>query len=212
MSWTGLAAVVVFGYMLGAIPFGFLVAKARGVDIRKEGSGNIGATNVFRVVGKGYGVAVFVLDFLKGMIPVLASGSIYLMAGETESPGTWVPLLAALASILGHNYSFWLGFKGGKGIATSAGALLALMPLVMLGGLLLWVLVFAVSRYVSLASIAAALALPALIWTFAATGVVPLDPYLLLFSVVIAALAVWRHRSNIRRLMDGTEHRMGSGR
>lgn len=210
MVWTSIAAVAALGYLLGSIPFGFLVAKLKGVDIRKAGSGNIGATNVFRVVGKSYGIAVFILDFMKGLLPVVVSGSMFRMTGGGEVVGYGISLLAGLSAILGHNFSCWLGFKGGKGIATSAGVLLALMPFVMLGGLIVWVVVFVVSRYVSLASIAAAIALPAILWLYAAIGLLPLDPYLLGFSIVIATLAVWRHRTNIQRLLNGTEHRMTS--
>lgn len=203
--------MTLFGYLVGSVPFGYLVGRARGVDIRTQGSGNIGATNVFRVLGKGYGIGVFVLDSLKGVLPVVYAGALYQMTGGAAvASGAGISLLAGLAAIIGHNYTWWLGFKGGKGVATSAGALLALMPLAMVCCLIVWAGVFFLTRYVSLASIAAALALPAIVWILATIGVAAFDPFLLLFTVLLAFLAVWRHRSNIKRLMDGTEHRMGS--
>jgi glycerol-3-phosphate acyltransferase PlsY len=186
---------VVGAFLLGSIPTGYLVARARGVDIRQHGSGNIGATNVFRTVGKPLGILVFVVDALKGFVAV---------AGAAGAP--WLSIFAAVAVIAGHNYTPWLGFKGGKGIATSAGVLLALMPLAVAAVAAVWFLVFLTSRYVSLASICAAAALPLAVAGLWAAGLRGNGP-LLGFSVVISALAIWRHRSNIRRLREGTEHR-----
>jgi glycerol-3-phosphate acyltransferase PlsY len=197
--------------LAGSIPFGLLVARMKGVDIRKQGSGNIGATNVYRSVGKPYGVAVFCLDFVKGWLPVLAA--IVLHVRTPGQPDAQIlPILTALAAILGHNYSPWVGFKGGKGVATSAGALLGLFPVALVIGLLVWYSVMKISRYVSVGSIAAALTIPTvvavqqfLLWR----GSGRWDPYALGFSVFIGALAIWRHRSNIRKLMDGSENRIG---
>jgi len=186
-------------FLLGSLPTGYLVARAKGIDIRQHGSGNIGATNVFRTLGEPLGILVFFLDALKGFAAVW-------LALHYGGPSAWPPILAAVAVIAGHNYTPWLGFKGGKGIATSAGVLIALMPWAVLAIALVWFAVFFATRYVSLASISAAAALPAAVgalWFYGCGGSAPL----LGFSVLIAALAIWRHRSNIERLMAGTEHR-----
>ena len=166
-------------FLLGSIPFGLLIAKAKGFDIRDHGSGNIGATNVLRVIGKKYGITCLLLDALKGFIPVMIAVNLIQITGKgnalhlaaldplalilpaTEQfKGQLVHVLTALAAVLGHNYSPWVGFKGGKGIATSAGVLLALMPAGIALLAIIWLIVFAVSRFVSLASIVAAAALP----------------------------------------------------
>ncbi|MGA0093315.1 MAG: glycerol-3-phosphate 1-O-acyltransferase PlsY [Chthoniobacterales bacterium] len=186
-------------FLLGSVPTGYLVARAKGVDIRQHGSGNIGATNVFRTVGKPLGVLVFLLDALKGFAAVW-------LAAQWGGRCDWAGIAAAVAAIAGHNYTPWLGFKGGKGIATSAGVLIALMPWAVLAIAVVWFAVFFASRYVSLASLCASAALPvavAALWFYGCGGNAPL----LGFSALIAALAIWRHRSNIQRLMAGTEHR-----
>ena len=194
-----LLLVVLGAFLLGSIPTGYLVARAKGVDIRKHGSGNIGATNVFRTLGKPLGVFVFLIDALKGFAAVW-------LAAQFSDGSDWAGIVAAVAVIAGHNYTPWLGFKGGKGIATSAGVLLALMPWAVLAIAVVWVLVFKISRYVSLASICAAAALPVavgLLWFSGCKGNGPL----LAFSLAISALAIWRHRTNIQRLRAGTESR-----
>lgn len=185
-------------FLLGSIPTGYLVARSRGVDIRQHGSGNIGATNVFRTLGKPLGIFVFVVDALKGFAAVWLA--------QHFLPGDWSGIIAAVAVIAGHNYTPWLGFKGGKGIATSAGVLLALMPLAVLCIAIVWFAVFFATRYVSLASICASAALPlsvAALWWTGLGGNAPL----LGFAILISALAIWRHRSNIQRLRNGTESR-----
>ena len=194
-----LLLIVLGAFLLGSIPTGYLVARARGVDIRKHGSGNIGATNVFRTLGKPLGIFVFLVDALKGFAAVW-------LAAQFSDGSDWAGIVAAVAVIAGHNYTPWLGFKGGKGIATSAGVLLALMPWAVLAIAVVWVLVFKISRYVSLASICAAAALPVavgLLWYSGCGGNGPL----LAFSLAISALAIWRHRTNIQRLRAGTESR-----
>jgi len=194
-----LPIIALGAFLLGSVPTGYLVARAKGVDIRKHGSGNIGATNVFRTLGKPLGIFVFLVDALKGFTAVWL-GIRY--GGGCE----WAGIVAAVAVIAGHNYTPWLGFKGGKGIATSAGVLLALMPWAVLAIAVVWVLVFKISRYVSLASICAAAALPVavgLLWFSGCGGNGPL----LAFSLAISALAIWRHRTNIQRLREGTESR-----
>ena len=196
--------IAVGSYLIGSIPFGYLAGRLCGIDIRTKGSGNIGATNALRVLGKKWGYAVFLLDFLKAWLPVkLALGwGIALMVHPASAPGA----LAGLCALLGHSFPVWLGFKGGKGIASSAGVMVGLFSLaVFLVCLGMWLLLFTVTRYVSIASIVAAVSLPA------AVGILVLlhraDWLGFTVSVVMAALAIWRHRSNIVRLRAGTEPR-----
>jgi len=185
-------------YFIGSIPFGFLAGKMRGIDIREHGSGNIGATNVLRTLGKPVGITVLVLDIAKGAVPVLLA--------QRFCDSSMIPIIAAVAAILGHNYTCFLGFKGGKGIATSAGALAPLIPIPLLVGIIIWVLAFFASRYVSVASIAAAVSLPATLSVISATEK-SWDPVLFGFTLLLSILAVWRHRSNIQKLRAGTENR-----
>ena len=220
----------IIAFLAGSIPFGLLIAKAKGVNIREHGSGNIGATNVLRVIGKPYGIACLLLDFLKGFLPTLLAVNVYLITGKNpqlameslESLATtfsaadaWkaqtMIILTGLAAILGHNYSPWIGFKGGKGIATSAGVLVALMPVGVLILIAIWALAFFTTRYVSIASMAAALSVPLVTLYgsyrhgYLADGT--WNKPLFIFSIIIGFLAVWRHRSNIKALREGTEHK-----
>jgi glycerol-3-phosphate acyltransferase PlsY len=201
MQWMFLVGIAIGGYLIGSIPFGVLIAKSRGIDIREHGSGNIGATNVLRIVGKPWGVACFLLDFLKGLGSVLMAWSV-AGAGGSSVAG----IVGAVACIVGHNYPVWLKFKGGKGIAASGGALFGLLPVTALLLLVLWVAVFLTTRYVSLASLAVGVALPVIVFVFVQTGF-RADWPLFYFAFVVGVMAVWRHRTNIQRLMDGTEHR-----
>lgn len=188
-------------YVVGATPFGFLAGRLRGLDLRQHGSGNIGATNALRVLGKPVGIAVLVLDMLKGLLPVLLARSV--------SDSSVIHIATALAAILGHNYTFWLGFKGGKGIATTAGAILPIMPWALLVALVTWIAVLLASRYVSVASIAAAIIIPAtLLVQSLLTG--KWDAVILGFALFAASLAIWRHRPNIERLRRGEERRIGT--
>ena len=196
-----------FAYLAGSLPMGFLVARAMRVDITQVGSGNIGATNVFRVLGKGPGALVLVVDLLKGALAVLVAPM--LAAAMTPTDSLALPALAALGAVLGHNYTCWLGFKGGKGVATSAGAMAALIPPAFGVTVITWLLVFFLSRYVSMASIAAALILP-VATIFTVSG--PTRWPLVAFTSALAALAVWRHRANIERLKAGTEHRINKSK
>jgi glycerol-3-phosphate acyltransferase PlsY len=198
--------IFILSYLIGSIPSGYLVARSKGIDIRQRGSSNIGAANVARVIGKKWGYLVGFCDFLKGFLAVKLGS---LIAAHFLLSSVPASVTAAIACVLGHNYTIWLGFKGGKGIATSGGAVLALLPpLVFVSGGAVWVGVFLISRYTSLASIVAAVALPiAVLLIVAKTGT---DFWLLFaFSVMIAALAIWRHRGNIVRLLNGTENRFG---
>ena len=201
-----LAVFLLGSYLLGSIPFGYLAGRLQGIDIRQAGSCNVGATNVVRVLGKGYGYPVFALDFLKGFAAVKIS---MLMA--TGRPPEWnspeiFGILAAMASVLGHLYPPWLKFKGGKGVATSAGALLALAPIATLIGVAIWITVFWLTRYVSLASVTAAVVLPIVILLVSSPDQNKREP-LVYSSVCVAAVVVWRHRSNLSRLIRGTEPR-----
>jgi glycerol-3-phosphate acyltransferase PlsY len=203
----GYILTVLIAYLLGSIPTGFLVAKARGVDIRTVGSGNIGATNVFRILGKAAGIFVLLVDAAKGWVAVfgvarLLAGWFYPEAGP--SAREWFALCAGVAAILGHNYTCWLHFKGGKGIATSAGVLVALVPVPLLVILGVWISVFALSRYVSLASICAAFVLPFAAWAFGESRTI------ILVTAALAALAIYKHKANIQRLLNGTENRIGA--
>ena len=202
-EWQLSLVALVAAYAAGATPFGFMAGKLRGIDIRQHGSGNIGATNVIRVLGKGIGIPVFILDLLKGLVPVLLTAH---AAAARSLASDWPAIAAAAGAVLGHNFTFWLGFRGGKGIATSAGALAALLPIPLVGAAVVWFAVFFISRYVALGSIAAALALPAVSVTLHFWKGDP-SPPLCVFAALIGALAIWRHRSNIRRLRDGTENR-----
>jgi glycerol-3-phosphate acyltransferase PlsY len=216
-------------FLLGSIPFGLIIARMKGIDIRQHGSGNIGATNVLRIVGKKYGITCLFLDLLKGLIPTILAISLIRFTGMKnpmaldvlENHAGIFPMLTAqvfqvitgLCAILGHNYSPWVGFKGGKGIATSAGVLIAMMPAAIVILLVVWLLVFFISKYVSLASVIAALTLPVLtLWGSWFHGKIQDGTWnkpLFIFSIIIAALATWKHRSNFKRIREGTEHRFG---
>jgi glycerol-3-phosphate acyltransferase PlsY len=196
-------AVALAAYLLGSIPTGFLVAKAKGVDIRTVGSGNIGATNAFRVLGRTIGVAVLLADGLKGFAAVawlcaLLTQLLAVPPAATEAHR----VVAGIAAVLGHNYTCWLHFKGGKGIATTAGVYVALAPLAVGLAVAAWTVVFLATRFVSMASIAAAAALPAVVWltkdSVALGGV----------TTALGLLAIAKHRANIGRLLQGTEHRI----
>lgn len=214
-------------FLLGSIPFGLIIARAKGINIRQHGSGNIGATNVLRVIGKKYGISCLFLDALKGFIPVVIAISLIRFEG-IKNPMTLTglapyaqdfPMLTAqifqvitgFCAVLGHNYSPWVGFKGGKGIATSAGVLIALMPAAIVILIVVWLVVFLLTKYVSLASIITAAVLPLVtLWGSWFHGKIQNGTWnkpLFIFTLVIAVLAVWKHRSNIERLRNGTEHR-----
>ena len=208
MLMVEIALCSLIGFLCGSVPFGYWAGKLRGIDIRQHGSGNIGATNVLRVCGKGIGIPVFILDMIKGLLPTLAPH--WLMTGP-EVHDEWISVAAVasgLAAILGHMFTPWLGFKGGKGVATAAGVLLGIAPVAMLVALTAWLLVFFTTKYVSLASIAAAVAVPstmaALMWRGQR-----LDWVLLGFGILLAALVIVRHRGNIQRLLAGTENKAG---
>jgi glycerol-3-phosphate acyltransferase PlsY len=197
------ALVVALGaYLIGSIPSGYLVGRAKGVDLRKVGSGNIGATNALRVLGKKWGYLVFAADIFKGWFSVMLG---FALANRFAPDQVVVAgILAAFFVVIGHNFPVWLGFKGGKGIATSAGIMIALFPIwVFLFALVVWVALFYGTRYVSVASIFAAISLPVSSAVLALAG--KCDWLLVPAAVAMCVLAVWRHKSNIERLFAGTE-------
>jgi acyl phosphate:glycerol-3-phosphate acyltransferase len=203
-----LAVAILLSYLLGSIPFGLLIARSRGIDIRAAGSGNIGATNVMRVVGKTWGILTLVLDALKGLVSVLLFARIGHLGGEVPA---WFGLACGCVAILGHSFPVYLKFKGGKGVATSAGVLIGAAPAAFGVGIAVFAILFALLRYVSLGSIAAAIAVPVAAFVFERSKVEPdyLTTYVL---VVLGLVVIWRHKANIRRLLAGTENRIGGAR
>ena len=204
---TGIYVIcALLAYLLGSIPTGFLVARLRGIDIRHSGSGNIGATNAFRVLGKPAGIFVLVADGLKGFAACTwLLFAIWRVAGlkPTENEAFALPIVTGVAVILGHNYTCWLKFKGGKGIATTAGVLAALVPWALVVSLSLWIVVTLATRYVSVGSLVAAVALAPAAWF--STRSVPLT----VVTGLMGALAIYKHKANIQRLRAGTENRLG---
>ncbi|NLF30107.1 MAG: glycerol-3-phosphate 1-O-acyltransferase PlsY [Planctomycetes bacterium] len=200
-------------YAAGSTPFGVIIAAARGIDLRAHGSGNVGATNVARVLGRRWGILCFALDVAKGLLPVLAAG-VLLRRGGLATAEQFAWLAVALGAILGHIFSFWLRFRGGKGVATSLGVLLGFWPYFTLPGLAafaLWIVVTGLSGYVSLGSIAAAAAFPVFFVASCLLAARPLAEVLplLVFAVAMAGLVILRHRTNIGRLLRGQENRIG---
>ncbi len=198
-------------YLVGAVPFGYLAGRVRGLDLRQQGSNNIGATNAWRVLGWKWGLSVFLLDFLKGFVPVFgALRWLPFLAGET---GGWdfsaVVVLVCFAAVLGHTYTCFLGFRGGKGVATTAGVLFALNPLVACVALAAWLVFMGISGIVSLASLVAAVAMIAAGWWFyplCQDGAVSPQILYIAFFTIVGGLVILKHRSNIARLLNGTEH------
>jgi glycerol-3-phosphate acyltransferase PlsY len=186
---------LVAAYLLGSIPFSYLVARWRGIDVRTVGSGNVGATNVMRSAGRAAGVTAFVLDFLKGTAATLLARRL---------AGVDVAAAAAVAAVIGHMYPVWLSFKGGKGASTGAGAFLPLIPIPTVIGLLTFAIVVTLTRYASLGSMSGATALA--VAAFLTHAPTPLS----WAAATDAALIVWKHRANIRRIAAGTERRVGT--
>ena len=209
--------LIIFAYLLGAVPFGFLIGKARGKDLRLLGSGNIGATNATRMLGKKWGIICLLLDVLKGLLPMLLVPLLGLIKQDSQSLRLALWLLVGCAAVLGHVFPIYLKFKGGKGVATSLGIVLGLWPYYTLCGLgvfAIWLITLLIWRYVSLSSILAAVSFPVLLllsilliddgrWNFA-----QLWP-LMMMAVLMALLVVLRHRDNIRRLFEGSETKIG---
>ena len=209
--------VALGAYLLGSIPFGYLAAKAKGIDIRSVGSGNIGATNAMRVLGKPAGIFVLLMDALKGYVacaflpPLIFNWLVQDFFRQTTNFHALPPevqthwfVVVGIFAVLGHNYTCWLKFKGGKGIATTAGVYLALAPWAVLVALIVFILALALTRYVSVGSISAAVALPVTVWIMS-----PQNLFLGIVTTALGALAIYKHKSNIQRLMAGTENRFG---
>jgi len=196
--------ILAASYLLGSIPVGYLLVLAfRKEDVRETGSGNIGATNVARAGGKGLGIATLFLDALKGYLAVVLAMH---FAPAVNGVVSTLAIAAGVAAVAGHIFTVWLGFKGGKGIATALGVFIALVPLVALGSFVIFALIFAISRYVSLASIAAAASIPLL-----ALWLVPQHTSALLLGLsAISLLSIIKHHQNITRLLNGTESRFSS--
>ena len=217
MPILGYILTALAAYLLGSIPFGFLVAKAKGVDIRSAGSGNIGATNAMRVLGKPAGIAVLLLDAAKGyvacvflppmiynwLIPHYSGLFLYFQDVPVELQTRFF-VVAGICAVLGHNYTCWLKFKGGKGIATTAGVYLALAHWALLVALAVFILAILLTKYVSVGSIAAAIALVVTVWVMP-----PHNLFLGIVTTALGVLAIYKHKSNIQRLLAGTENRLG---
>jgi glycerol-3-phosphate acyltransferase PlsY len=191
------ALVVIAAYLLGSIPFAFLAGRSRGIDLRTVGSGNLGAANVFRTLGREMGIAVMAADILKGVVAVVLARLL------TDDP--W-PAVAAAAAMAGHVFPVWLRFKGGKGVAVAGGAVIALMPLAALILFGIWIAVVAITRYTSLASMIGCVAAAPVAWAlgYPASTIV--------FAAAGAALVLFLHRGNVRRLLRGEENRIELGR
>jgi len=187
--WEALAFIG--SYFLGSIPFGYLVGKVKGYDLRKEGSGNIGSTNVFRVVGKKEGIFVFVLDFLKGFLPVMYFFDISVPAA----------VLALIGAIIGHMTTPFLRFKGGKGVATGFGGIVALMPIPALSAFGVWIILMGITRRVSVGSLGAAISLP-ILYFFLSN---PVNKIVLYITILLVILVIFTHRKNIKKLLRGEE-------
>jgi glycerol-3-phosphate acyltransferase PlsY len=226
--WTTL---IILSFLCGSLPCGVLIARSRGINIREHGSGNVGATNVWRVLGHRWGLLCFAVDVLKGFIPTLGAGLIMQLvffrtdAGIVSPKESWWWLAVMAAAVLGHIYSPWIGFRGGKGVATGLGAMLGLFPYLTVpavAAFAVWGIVVAAWRYVSLASCAAAVALPVLVyaWGIALVNLnTRLNPQsepahragiwpLVIVTGAMGLLVVYKHRGNIRRLIAGKESRM----
>jgi acyl phosphate:glycerol-3-phosphate acyltransferase len=223
-QWGAAAACILAGYLCGSIPFGLLLGWLKGVDIRTQGSGNIGATNVGRVLGRPWGILAFVLDVCKSLVPVLLFGLLVqrwqTAGGESIRSAVGHLLQGAMAAVcvLGHVFPVFLRFKGGKGVATSLGALLGFYPYFTCPGAIafgLWIVLTLSTRYVSVGSVGAVAAFPII---FATLATLKADQWgtgrqlwpLYVFAITIAGLVVYRHRGNLRRLYQGVEPRIGS--
>jgi len=194
------ALLVVAAYLLGSIPTSYLVGRLHGLDLREHGSGNLGGTNAYRVMGLRAAAPVVLVDVTKGFVPA------YFFPGWDGTPVGQLALAYGLAAIAGHVWSVFMRFRGGKGVATGAGVLIALAPTSALIGLLVWIGVVMITRYVSVASIAAATVVPTVAW------LTDEAPSTVIFCSAIALFVWWTHRGNLRRLLQGDENRFGSSR
>ncbi len=204
--WIIALAVAFLGYLFGSFPAGYFAGRITGIDVRSAGSGNVGATNVLRVLGKRWGYTVFFADAFKGFAAVRLTLFLTNRLISAHAYAEYFAILAAVTCVVGHSFPIWLRFKGGKGVATSAGALFGLMPSAVLTVFLVWIILFETTRYVSVASIIAASSLPIVVALFVRWKIIE-GIGLLYLSIAMAILVVWRHRSNFARLRSGTEQR-----
>jgi glycerol-3-phosphate acyltransferase PlsY len=193
-----LALALLASYLLGAIPTSFLAGKLfRGIDLRKQGSGNLGATNLYRTLGAKFAIPVALLDMAKGAIPLM-------VIAPLASSSRYFAILCGIMAVVGHVFSVFVRFRGGKGVATASGVMLGLTPWAVLVSLAVWLIVVRVSGYVSLGSMVGAVVLPVAAWVLH-----PLQRDIIWIQVVVALAIIWLHRANIRRLLAGTENRFG---
>jgi len=201
MNDYGLAAMLVLAYLIGATPTSYVAGRlGRGIDLRQHGSHNLGATNVYRVLGWRYAIPVGVIDMVKGVVPVA-------ILGPWSNGPAWFKVALGIAAVLGHMVSPYVQFRGGKGVATAAGVFLALAPFAVVISLVIWGATLWLSGYVSVASLTAVLLFPVWVW-LTERG----EPYTLSAAIVLALLLVYAHRANIRRLRDGSENRFRTRR
>jgi glycerol-3-phosphate acyltransferase PlsY len=207
--------LILFGYLVGSIPFGLFIGLAKGIDVRQHGSGNIGSTNVGRVLGRKYGLICFLLDLLKGFLPVMAAGLVMRWWGMLfiVPSSAWLWLAVAVATVIGHVFPVWLKFKGGKGVATALGALMGIWPIItlpMLAALIVWLIVLGLTSFVSVASIVAALSAPLWLCAFLLHQHQNPRDFTAFFAVttLLAIVIVYTHRSNIKRVIAGDEKKM----
>lgn len=198
----GYLAAALAAYLIGSIPTGFLVGRSRGIDIREVGSGNIGATNTFRALGVTAGILVLLVDALKGWVAVAVAAPA-VASVFPGAPEDYLRITAGVTAILGHNFTCWLHFKGGKGVATTGGVLAGLVPWTLLIAAGAWAFGMAATRIVSVGSLAAAVSLPIATW-FTTRH----DAGLTIVTGAMGVLAIYKHRQNIRRLLSGTEKRL----
>jgi len=196
-----IVGAILLSYILGSIPFGYVIGRLKGVDLRAIGSGNIGTTNVYRALGLRYALCVFVLDSTKGLTATT------LLSSLAREEAAYAPIICGLAVIAGSVASLFMRFRGGKGVATAVGVFIGLAPIATIVSIAVWAIVVGLTRYVSLGSITAAICLPILIHLLGSSYTVT-QPTLYL-SLCVAAIVIIRHRSNIGRLINGTEHKIG---
>jgi glycerol-3-phosphate acyltransferase PlsY len=214
MTNDSLLILIPLAYLSGSIPFGLIVGKAKGIDPRTSGSGNIGASNLGRLLGPKYFAIVFTLDLLKGALPAIAAGALIgFRTDDRETCLLWIAVAAA--AVLGHMFSLFLKFKGGKGVATTAGVFLGIYPYFTFAGLIaitVFIIVFRITRYISVGSIIAALSFPAayIAIGFGRWPITEAQLPLLCFAILIPLLIIYKHRTNIARLRAGTELRAGT--
>jgi len=207
VDYATIAWVILGAYLCGSIPTAYIAVYAvKRVDIRQYGSGNVGASNAMRLIGKAWGVGILLFDAIKGLVPVLLVLHVFFIG---DSQVQRYALIAALAALVGHVFPVWLAFRGGKGVATGLGVMTALMPLAVAIALPVFILVVAISRYISLGSIVAAALLPGL---FFINHQLPADSELFVFVCIACIFVIYKHKSNIRRIFAGEENRLGEKR